>query len=67
MPRTSTRDETSLPRTLLRSDRHAQHLWKKTHDSAVKTHGEGGRAHRVAYAALKHEYRKSGDKWVPKG
>ncbi|BAU50083.1 cation transport regulator ChaB [Sulfurifustis variabilis] len=57
----------SIPGTILRSDKHAQRLWKKAHDSAVRTYGEGGRAHRVAYAALKHEYRKSGDKWVPKG
>ncbi len=57
-----------IPGTLLRSDKHAQHLWKKAHDSAVSTYGEGGRAHRVAFAALKHEYEKSdsGDRWVRK-
>lgn len=66
MPRTK-KEETSIPSTILQSDKHAQHIWKKTHDSAVKTYGEGGRAHRVAYAALKHEYKKQGDKWVPKG
>ncbi len=59
-------EETGLPRTILRSDVHAQHLWKKAHDSAVKTYGEGGSAHRVAYAALKHEYQKQGDHWVKK-
>ena len=32
----------------------------------MKTYGEGGRAHRVAFAALKHEYEKRGDKWVKK-
>lgn len=57
---------TEIPGTIMRSDKHAQHLWKKTHDSAIKTYGEGGRAHRVAYAALKHEYEKKGDKWVRK-
>lgn len=57
---------TEIPSTIMRSDKHAQHLWKKTHDSAIKTYGEGGRAHRVAYAALKHEYEKKGDKWVRK-
>jgi hypothetical protein len=36
------------------------------HDSAVETYGEGGRAHRVAFAALKHQYEKKGDKWVKK-
>src|SRR5512142_204071 len=58
--------KTEIPSTILRSDKHAQDIWKKTHDSAVKTYGEGGAAHRVAYAALKHEYEKKGDKWVKK-
>src|SRR5579884_2262615 len=56
----------AIPQTILRSDEHAQHLWQAAHDSAVKTYGEGGRAHRVAYAALKHEYEKRGDHWVRK-
>lgn len=55
-----------LPRTLERSPKHARQLWVKAHDSAVKTYGEGGRAHRVAFAALKHEYEKSGDRWQEK-
>jgi cation transport regulator ChaB len=55
-----------IPSTIERSEKHAQHLWKKAHDSAVETYGEGGRAHRVAFAALKHEYEKRGDKWVRK-
>lgn len=55
-----------LPSTLERSEKHAQHIWSKAHDSAVKTYGEGQRAHRTAYAALKHEYKKSGNKWVKK-
>jgi cation transport regulator ChaB len=58
--------ETGIPQTILRSDTHAQKLWKETHDSAVETYGEGGRAHRVAYASLKHEYEKKGDRWVRK-
>src|SRR3954471_14970965 len=61
-----TDDKTEIPSTILRSDQHAQAIWTKTHDSAVETYGEGGRAHRVAYAALKHEYEKRGDKWVRK-
>lgn len=61
-----TSDETEIPATILRSEHHAQDIWKQTHDSAVKTYGEGGRAHRVAYAALKHQYEKRGDKWVRK-
>src|SRR2546421_3653779 len=59
-------DKTEIPSTILRSDKHAQDIWQKAHDSAVETYGEGGRAHRVAYAALKHEYEKKGDKWVKK-
>ena len=58
------RDE--LPSTLERSDAHAQATWAKTHDSAVETYGEGERAHRTAFAALKHAYEKVGDHWEPK-
>lgn len=65
MPRDKTA-RTGIPKTILRSDEHAQHIWKKAHDSAVETYGEDGRAHRVAYAALKHEYEKKGDRWVKK-
>jgi cation transport regulator ChaB len=55
-----------LPRTIQRSDEHAQHIYAKTHDSAVETYGEGRRAHQTAFAALKHEYRKTGDHWEKK-
>lgn len=55
-----------MPSTLQRSDRHAQEIWAKAHDSAVGTYGEGQRAHRTAYAALKHEYQKVGDHWERK-
>ena len=40
--------------------------WAKTHDSAVESYGEGERAHRTAFAALKHSYEKVGDHWEPK-
>ncbi|MBV2364445.1 ChaB family protein [Streptomonospora nanhaiensis] len=55
-----------LPDTLKRSPRGAQDTWVKAHDSAVDTYGEGERAHRVAFAALKHGYEKVGDRWEPK-
>lgn len=55
-----------LPSTLARSDRHAQSLWRKAHDSAVESYGEGERAHRTAFAALKHSYEKVGDHWERK-
>ncbi|WP_326600560.1 ChaB family protein [Streptomyces sp. NBC_01803] len=55
-----------LPSTLERSDAKAQRTWIKAHDSAVKEYGEGQRAHRVAYGALKHTHEKVGDHWRPK-
>lgn len=60
------KSETDLPSTLERSDDHAQRTWQKTHDSAVETYGEGERAHRTAFASLKHSYEKVGDHWEPK-
>jgi cation transport regulator ChaB len=55
-----------LPSTLKRSPKKAQETFAKAHDSAAETYGEGERAHRVAYGALKHTFEKVGDKWVPK-
>jgi cation transport regulator ChaB len=55
-----------LPSTLQRSSRKAQETWAKTHDSAVETYGEGERAHRTAFSALKHSFEKVGDHWEPK-
>jgi len=55
-----------LPDTLKRSPAKAQRTWAKPHDSAVREYGEGGRAHRVAFAALKHSFEKQGDHWVAK-
>ena len=55
-----------LPSTLERSEKHAQALWSKAHDSAGKEYGEGERAHRTAFSALKHEYEKVGDHWERK-
>jgi cation transport regulator ChaB len=56
-----------LPSTLRRSSEQAQETWAKTHDSAVGTYGEGERAHRTAFAAVKHRFEKVGDHWEPKG
>ncbi|MEW2251673.1 ChaB family protein [Streptomyces sp. NPDC058733] len=55
-----------LPSTLERSSQEAQETWIKAHDSAVETYGEGERAHRVAYGALKHTHEKVGDHWERK-
>ncbi len=55
-----------LPETLKRSPAKARRTWQKAHDSAVETYGEGERAHRTAFSALKHSYEKVGDRWEPK-
>jgi cation transport regulator ChaB len=55
-----------LPSTLERSSKKAQRTWIKAHDSAVEEYGEGERAHRTAFAALKHSFEKVGDHWEGK-
>ena len=57
---------------------HAQEIYKKAHKSALKQYKSpskrrGGKqqsreqvAHKVAWSAVKKEYKKKGDKWVPK-
>jgi cation transport regulator ChaB len=55
-----------LPSTLKRSPDKAQETWIKTHDSAAETYGDGERAHRTAFAAVKHSFEKVGDHWEPK-
>jgi cation transport regulator ChaB len=55
-----------MPSTIRRSPKKAQDTWAETHDSAVETYGEGERAHRTAFAALKHSFEKVGDHWEPK-
>ncbi|UXN24841.1 ChaB family protein [Curtobacterium flaccumfaciens] len=55
-----------IPSTLQRSPDHAQEIFEKTLDSANETYGPGERAHRTAFAAVKHEYEKVGDHWEEK-
>ena len=55
-----------MPSTLRRSPKKARRTWSKAHDSAVETYGEGERAHRTAFSALKHTHEKVGDHWEPK-
>ncbi len=69
MPKTTSsgkakKDE--LPSTLQRSGKKAQRTFAKAHDSAADSYGEGERAHRAAYSALKHTHEKVGDHWEPK-
>ncbi len=69
MPKTSksgAAKEDELPSTLQKSDAKAQRTFAKAHDSAAESYGEGERAHRAAYSALKHTHEKVGDHWQPK-
>lgn len=56
-----------LPSTLQRSSPEAQEAFAKIHDRAVEAYGEGQRAYRTAYSALKDKFQKRGDRWVRKG
>ncbi len=69
MPKTTkkgTAKKGELPSTLQHSDAKAQRTFANAHDSAAEEYGEGERAHRVAYSALKHTHEKVGDRWEPK-
>ncbi|HEV7774418.1 MAG TPA: ChaB family protein [Conexibacter sp.] len=69
MPKTTARGtakQSELPDTLKRSSAKAQRTFAKAHDAAAQEYGEGERAHRVAFAALKHSFEKVGDRWVAK-
>lgn len=49
-----------------RSDAKAQRTFVETHASAEEQYGEGERAYRTAWSALKHTHEKVGDHWEPK-
>jgi hypothetical protein len=69
MPKTTsqgTAKKSELPSTLRKSSAKAQRTFAKAHDAAVDQYGEGERAYRVAYDALKHSFEKVGDRWEPK-
>jgi cation transport regulator ChaB len=56
-----------LPSTLKRSPAKAQRTFAKTLESAEETYdGDGQRAARTAWAAVKHSFEKRGDHWEPK-
>ena len=55
-----------MPGTLKRSPNKAQDTYAETHDSAVEEYGEGERAHRTAFSAVKHSFEKVGDHWEAK-
>ena len=69
MPKTNPQGKpkkSELPGTLKRSPKKAQKTFAKAHDSAADQYGDGVRAHRVAFSALKHTHEKVGDHWEPK-
>lgn len=53
-----------LPGTLRRSCAEAQAMFLAAHEEAVQVYGESDEADRVAYAALKLQFEKCGDRWV---
>ena len=55
-----------VPSTIARSDDKAVRTYKKTLESAEDSYGDGERAHRTAFSALKHTHEKVGDHWEPK-
>ncbi|MGR6320230.1 ChaB family protein [Micromonospora soli] len=55
-----------VPSTVARSEDKAVRTYKKTLESAEQTYGDGERAHRTAFASLKHTYEKVGDHWERK-
>ena len=60
-------DRERLPSTLARSPEKAQRTYLETLESAEKTYdGDEERAHRAAFAAVKHSFEKVGDHWEPK-
>src|SRR3954454_16819988 len=62
MPTTKER----IPDTLKRSPAKARRTYAKALDNAHREYpGDEERAHRVAFSALKHSFKKGGDHWEP--
>ena len=58
---------TRMPRTLEKSPAKAQRTYAETLESAEKTYGgDEERAHRAAFASVKHSFEKVGDHWEEK-
>ena len=55
-----------LPGTLERSPKKVQRTYEKTLESAHEQYDSEERAHRTAFAAVKHIAEKQGDHWEPK-
>lgn len=59
-------EEEDLPSTIRRSPAKARRTYAKTLESAQEQYGEGERARRTAWSAVKHSFEKVGDSWEPK-
>jgi hypothetical protein len=66
MPKSSRYPTTELPATLQRSCREARETFLNALEDAVRTHGQGNQADRIAYTALKQSFEKRGDHWIAK-
>ena len=58
--------KSELPSTVRRSGKKARRTFARAHDAAADQYGEGERAHRTAYSALKRTHEKVGDHWEKK-
>jgi cation transport regulator ChaB len=58
--------DVDIPGTLKRSPPKARRTYAKALESAEEQYGEGERAHRTAFSAVKHAFEKVGDHWEPK-
>jgi cation transport regulator ChaB len=56
-----------LPSTIERSPDKVKRTYEKTLDSAHEEYEDEERAHRTAWASVKHVAEKKGDHWEPKG
>lgn len=59
-------EQDAIPSTLQRSEEKAQETFAATLDAAEDQYGDGERAHRTAFASLKHGFEKVGDHWEAK-
>ena len=69
MPKTTKSGQakkSELPSTLKKSPDKAQRTFAKAHDAAAEEYGEGERAYRTAFSAVKHSFEKVGDHWEAK-
>jgi hypothetical protein len=66
MPTSRRHPMTELPGTLQRSCQEAQETFLRALDDAVRIHGAGDQAHRIAYMTLKQDFEKRGDHWIAK-